>query len=615
MREILGDAKSVRSLLGQKYRIDYYQRDYKWEPKQIRELIEDLTNRFLQDFNEEHPRDKVAEYGQYFLGSVIISGKDNELFIVDGQQRITSLTLLLIYLNNLQRNREDDDKVGVDDLIYSTKFGKKSFNLNVPERNSCLQALIDEENPDPADQPPSVQTLINRYNDIAEMFPDELREHALPYFLDWLIEKVMLVEITAFSDDDAYTIFETMNDRGLSLTPTDMLKGYILAHITDGDGRARSDDEWKKQMVKLRDLGKEEDADCIKAWLRSQYANSIRERRAGATPQDFDRIGTEFHRWVRENQKRVGLEHSENFESFIGKDLPFFTRWYEFARKAAETYATDCESIFFNAQNNFTLQYPLMLSPLRLGDDEETVKRKMRLVATFIEIVLARRMWNFRAIDYSTMQYRAFLIMKRIRGMDTEQLRDDLAKQLSREEIGGDDYIDFNTEKAFRLHGTNGPQVHRLLARLSEFIEVKSKYVARYPEYARRSSRKGGYQIEHLWADHSEDHEDDFTHPSDFAAYRNRVGGLVLLPGPDNASLSDMAYPEKVKHYSKQNLLACSLHPIAYENNPGFSQFLKTTGLPFRHMPGFRRVDLDERQDLYTNLASLCWSPDRLHGI
>ncbi len=206
MQKILGDAKSVRSLLGQKYRIDYYQREYKWEPKQIRELIEDLTNRFLQDFNKQDPREKVSEYGQYFLGSVIISGKDNELFIVDGQQRITSLTLLLIYLNNLQQSREDAHRVGVDDLIYSTKFGKKSFNLNVPERNSCLQAIINGESPDPADQPPSVQNLINRYNDIVEVFPDDLREDALPYFLDWLIEKVMLVEITAFSDHDAYTI-------------------------------------------------------------------------------------------------------------------------------------------------------------------------------------------------------------------------------------------------------------------------------------------------------------------------------------------------------------------------------------------------------------------------
>ena len=55
-----------------------------------------------------------------------------------------------------------------------------------------------------------------------------------------------------------------------------------------------------------------------------------------------------------------------------------------------------------------------MLAPLRQDDDSDTVTRKMRLVAMFVEIMLARRVWNFRAIDHSTMQYRAFIIMKTI---------------------------------------------------------------------------------------------------------------------------------------------------------------------------------------------------------
>ena len=616
MQKILGDAKSVRSLLSQKYRIDYYQRDYKWEPKQIQELIEDLTAKFLHDFDEAHPRSAVAGYGQYFLGSIIISGKDTERFIVDGQQRLTSLTLLLIYLESLQRTRAVEERVDVARLIYSTQYGTKSFNLDVSERNACLQSLIDGENPDPADQPPSIQNLINRYSDITEFLPEELQEKALPYFVDWLIENVMLVEITAFSDDDAYTIFETMNDRGLSLTPTDMLKGYLLANITDDESRARSNDEWKKQTTRLRELGKEGDADCIKAWLRSQYADKIRERRAGAQPEDFDKIGTEFHRWVRENKEGINLnENSARFASFITKDLKFFTDAYEEARQAAGTYTKGFESIFFNAQNRFTLQYPLMLAPLKLSDDKDTVRRKMRLVATFIEIMLVRRLWNYKAIDHSTMQYRAFLIMKSIRGMELGKLREDLAKRLSPEGTERDDYIDFHTQTAFSLHGTNGPQVHRLLARLADFIEVESNYAARYPEYANRSSRKGGYQIEHLWANHYERHSDEFKHQNDFIAYRNRIGGLVLLPGPVNASLSDMTYPEKVKHYAKQNLLACSLNPIAYENDPGFSRFRNAYALPFKPISEFRKADLDDRQELYTELASLCWSPDRLNKI
>ena len=120
--------------------------------------------------------------------------------------------------------------------------------------------------------------------------------------MDWLVENVHLVEITAYSDGDAYTIFETMNDRGLSLTPADMLKGYLLANITDADKRTRASRVWKERVQALAELGKDEDADGIKSWLRSQYAESIRERKRGAAPQDFDLIGTEFHRWVRDHE-------------------------------------------------------------------------------------------------------------------------------------------------------------------------------------------------------------------------------------------------------------------------------------------------------------------------
>ncbi len=114
MSSIQGDDRSVKSLLGQKFRIDYYQRDYKWERKQVRELVEDLTSRFLLDYQPDHGRKDVARYGQYFLGSVIISNKnkDSDRFIVDGQQRLTSLTLLLIYLDGLQKKDSPPRKSG-----------------------------------------------------------------------------------------------------------------------------------------------------------------------------------------------------------------------------------------------------------------------------------------------------------------------------------------------------------------------------------------------------------------------------------------------------------------------------------------------------------------------
>ncbi|MCA1694287.1 MAG: DUF262 domain-containing protein, partial [Actinobacteria bacterium] len=478
-REIDGKGKTVRELLaGRKYSIDYYQREYKWQTKQVAELIDDLANKFLESYEPEHERSVVGDYGHYFVGSIIVSDKDGQKFIIDGQQRLTTLTLLLIYL---QRQLQDgDQRSQLSELIFSQKFGKRSFNLDIPERTACMEALYSGSDYIDNDPPESVANILCRSADIAESFPQELRDEALPYFVDWLIESVHLVEITAYSDGDAYTIFETMNDRGLSLTPADMLKGYLLANIVDPDDRARAGKAWKSLVAALADLGKDEDADGIKSWLRSQYAETIRERRRGAAPQDFDLIGTEFHRWVRDHEKRLGMSKSSDFARFIEREFAFYGGWYERLRQAANALTPGLESVYFNAEHNFTLQYPVLLSPLRLEDAEDTSLRKIRVAAAYLDILIHRRIWNWRAIDYSTMQYAMFVVMRDIRGKGV-----DLAAVL-RERLDDDTEPTFSSNNVFRLHGMNGRQIHRLLARMAEYVETRSGMPSHYTEYAKR---------------------------------------------------------------------------------------------------------------------------------
>ena len=80
MQEIRGEAKTIRQLLsGTRYAVDYYQREYKWQPKQVRELIQDLTTEFLDDHEPTHDRQEVSSYGHYFLGSIIISARGTEV--------------------------------------------------------------------------------------------------------------------------------------------------------------------------------------------------------------------------------------------------------------------------------------------------------------------------------------------------------------------------------------------------------------------------------------------------------------------------------------------------------------------------------------------------------
>ncbi len=379
MREIQGDAKTVKELLkGRKYSIDYYQREYKWGRKHIQELIDDLTSRFMGDYNEEHQRDKVSEYGHYFLGPIIISCKDNMDYLVDGQQRLTSLTLLLIYLRNLQKERTD--QVNIDELIFSEKYGEKTFNMQVSERLSCMEALFDGLPFDEDGEPESIHNIIASYQDIVELLPAEVTNKALPFFIDWLTENVHLVEITAFSDEDAYTIFETMNDRGLSLNPTDMLKGLLLSNINDTMKRTNAEDMWKGRIQELQEFDKEAPGDCFKTWLRSQYANKIRERKKDANPEDFDLIGTEFHRWIRNNAISINLSSSDDYYEFIRKDFDFYSQQYLKLLEASETMIDGFEHVFYNSAHGFTLQYILLLAPLKSDDPSDIVRLKIRLV-------------------------------------------------------------------------------------------------------------------------------------------------------------------------------------------------------------------------------------------
>ncbi|OBG06225.1 DUF262 domain-containing protein [Mycolicibacter sinensis] len=606
-RAIDAVAKTVAEILEKKkYSIDYYQREYKWQSKQLADLVTDLTTRFLEIYEPNHARKDVAKYPGYYLGSIIISQKGSQPFIVDGQQRLTSLTLFLAYLRRLQLER--DDVVDIDELILSVKFGEKSFNLDVPDRNDCMAALFESgEYEPPDDAPESVYTLVDRYAELDERFPEELKETALPYFIDWLKDRVQLVQITAYTDDDAYAIFETMNDRGLKLTSADMLKGYLLANMDDGGPRTKANELWRKRLRVLNEQADDAGSDFLKTWLRSQYAKKIRERKKGARPEDWDRIGTEFHRWLRAEHTAVGLDRSEDFYRFVIRDFDFYSRQYGRILEAT-TGKFDPDSplrfIRYNADFGFTLQNQLLLAPLRVEDGQAVIDQKLEIVGRFADILLAWRIWNFRSTAYSTMQYAMFNVMRDIRGCDADALATTLRDYLKKVEET------FDSNDDLYVHQQNRGQLHRILARITDYITVESGQASRY--IALTNGGKVKYEVEHIWADRPERHKDEFSHEADFARQRNRIGDLLLLPKQFNASYGDGTYKKKLSHYYKENLLASSLNSQSYVKNPGFTRFIKDSGLPFKAYDEFKAADIVERGDLYREIAKLIWNPDDL---
>jgi uncharacterized protein with ParB-like and HNH nuclease domain len=590
----------------QKYTVDYFQREYSWAEKHIEELVTDLTSAFLNEYTCGDKRMEVESYNNYYLGPFVVSSKDGKRSIIDGQQRLTSLTLFLIYLNNLQKELGESQKI--EPMIFSEKYDEKSFNITVEERIPCLEALFSYGSYIPAEtDDESTVNMAGRYQDIVEAFPEELKNDAFPFFIDWFKYNVIMVEIIAYSDENAYTIFETMNDRGLNLTPSEMLKGFILSRFDHADKRQKANELWKKAMMELKAFEKDEDQRFFQSWLRAQYADTIRPGKAGSKNEDFEKIGTRFHSWVHDNLNKVGLDPDSgtSFEQFIQNEFQFFLKAYMHILKAEKVFNVRIEHVYYIHRWGIapTLSFPLMLAPLNVGDSDDVVFAKINTVARYIETFVVRRSMNFRKFSASSIRYTMYSLAKEIRGKSLDELKQVLSKKLTEMQES------FEGMDDFRLHGQNYRFVKFLLSRMTAWIENQAGMSTNFVTYYQPEKGKP-FEVEHIWADKFSRHQDEFAQEHEFNSYRNRVGDLVLLPRGTNQSYGDLPYEKKHPHYIKENLLVKSLCPLVYENNPNFVRLQNELKLPFKPHQEFQKLDVDTRQQLYRAICECIWHHD-----
>lgn len=615
MNEIIPQYRTIQQLLqSQTFSIDEYQREYKWEKKNIDELLFDLHNKFLASHRKGDELGQVSKYEAYFLGSIIISKRDNTNYLVDGQQRVTSLTLLLIHLYRTAKAQSLRVAQSIEPLIYWDNVGTNAFKLDIPERLPVINALFEGQPFSPDGQDESVQNMHARYGDIEQSEIWEELGDTFQHFAYWLLNRVGLIEITTDNDSQAYAIFETMNDRGKPLSPVDMLKAYLLAKVKSEEVRQGANQVWRREMLLLSNKQEpDRDAQAIKAWLRAQYAESIRERRAGSTDKDWELLGTVFHRWVRDNNGKLGLGNERGNTAFMLQELPFLARVYRLILQASTQYTPGLESVYYNAHNDFTWQSTVLLAPLQVSDSDDVVCRKLAVTAAYLDIWIMRRVVNYIRVGYASVSYAMFLLCRDIRRKSLPELVDILTKKLA------EDDVTFEGSKAKDRYGLPDLALNQfsrryilhLLARVAETVELGSGRTTRFDQFVDREV-KNPFDIEHIWADHYDPVKADFDSEEEFYSYRNRVASLLLLPADVNRSLQDKPYSAKRQKYAHQNVYAASLHEDAYPNQPKFAQFRQAHALNFEPFTQFTKAEHQKRQELLLALMHLTWSPERL---
>lgn len=247
LNEVLGN--------GKKMQVPLFQRDYSWDE----DNWEDLWNDILSS----------EQTGSvHYMGSVVLQNIDGKnYYIIDGQQRFATLSILILALINKIRILADND---VDkeanrervEILMNQYIGQKdptslrySSKLSLNENNDAFyqQRLVAFKEPvNRMKLSDSEKLLWNAYlffsKVIDEQFKQDLSGERIAYFLNEIVgERLMFIQIVVENELNAYTVFETLNSRGLELTSTDLLKNYLFSLVAKSETDLRQvRAQWKK---------------------------------------------------------------------------------------------------------------------------------------------------------------------------------------------------------------------------------------------------------------------------------------------------------------------------------------------------------------------------------
>ncbi len=208
--------------------IPVYQRNYDWTIAQCKQ--------FLQDILEVGSSDKLYAH---FIGSIVyvhdnvyVSSKLKELVVIDGQQRLTTLTLIYLAVRSVAQNLGDKRLVDeIDETYLTNKFASEAEKLKLrptENNNTAIQYLLRE---DGSEEFVGYSRIIENFN----FFKGKIKQENYQYVLDGL-SKLIFVEISLDRErDDPQRIFESLNSTGLDLSEADLIRNYILIGLSRKD--------------------------------------------------------------------------------------------------------------------------------------------------------------------------------------------------------------------------------------------------------------------------------------------------------------------------------------------------------------------------------------------
>lgn len=616
MADINPNRQTIRSCLNQRtYYIDFYQREYVWSKETVEVLLNDIFDAFEQSYcihkESELSKQVLESFNWYYLNVMMTSKENDKCFIVDGQQRLSTIVLLYakLYKTSINKNY----KAILGNCIFGTDFFENEiYYLDNEKRKKAMDCIVKDIPISREYQSQTEKNLIDRFTDISDYIDNkQMDEHKLTAFIYFVLNKLVIVDLEIERQEDTPMIFEVINDRGESLKPFEILKGKMVGALSKDDSQSYSD-KWDKSILNVR----EKEDDFFVALIKARYFVNPTRNTSKET-----RVNKEYHRFLfdeNEEAQNLGFRRQDsgrikNVKSFIDNDLSYYTNLYKTISNSENKHKKYCENIF-----NLNSHYQLSFAACEINDPLESEKTTL-IFKELERLYMLLRLNNI----YGSERFQGIVhtISYRLRNAKIENYRkifDEVILNEIRELKGIDktapvsllDYgnfkrLSYNTQKYF----------YYIFARVEDYLCSKCNVT---PEndvvYMTTKHATNGYHIEHIFSN-NESNIKLFESEEDFQERRNNVGGLILLKGKDNISSGNEEYKNKLATYSHAPMWGHSLCQDFYNSNVDFDKMNKALksykNVEFKsYDDAFTPSNMDERCKLLYEISKIIWDVD-----
>jgi len=612
--DIAPDNQNINKLFSETtYHIDFYQRDYKWDEEPVKRLLDDIFYKFNQEYEANHELDPTAEtiiekYSWYYLNTYVTNTVGGKVYIVDGQQRLTTLTLILIKLFHLAKKFESQSERWIEAKIAGFSGMDRSFWMNHEEHNVILEELFKfEKEYDDMDVSSGVtaENMLNNYKVIEDCLREELNEkHKFETFVFYFLHRLVLIKLSV-EQTDVPMVFEVINDRGIRLKPYEILKGKLLGQIDKVElDQKNYNGLWESRVKSINVLKADETDTFFRFLLKAKYADTRKEG------QKFD---GDYHRQIfsKEMNNDLSLKHNpSSVKRFLENEFSYYSKLYERVYKLTTELDLDFAHVYYNNLNDLDGQFLLILSACSLNDYQEDEKIQEVAYQTDRFFSLLQLQNSYDSNSFSDAIYK---ISSKLREKSILDIKDVfntfLLKELSEKRNSiATDYMHYgfyrntgiNLNKRFKRY---------FFGRVDKFLSenLNVGMVHEIGDLVKKTGTKTGFHIEHILS-HNEENLKLFDNDEDrFEQERNRLGGILLLKGRDNISSNNEPYAKKLKSYADTLLWNRTLRSDAYKSKIDVRDFKAKYDLDLTPMEKFGPEELEKRHRLLFEITKAIW--------